>query len=83
MAAGVGWVSAAGGFGVVVLLVGEVGGLGSLAVVVGRPGVATSRRALRDCSGEEVASEVPAVPCCEAAASIHQHGVVVELQHFC
>ena len=25
-----------------VLLVGEVGGLGSLAVVVGRPGVATS-----------------------------------------
>ena len=33
----------------VVLLVGEVGGLGSLAVVVGRPGVATS---MRDCSGE-------------------------------
>ena len=31
----------------------------------------------------EVASEVPAVPCCEAAASIHQHGVLVELQHFC
>ena len=49
---GVDWVSAAGGLGVVVLLVGGVGGLGSLAVVVGRPGVATSRRALRDCSGE-------------------------------
>ncbi len=52
MAAGVGWVSAAGGLGVVLLLVGEASGLGSLAVVVGRPGVATFRRALRDCSGE-------------------------------
>jgi hypothetical protein len=26
---------------------------------------------------------VPAVPCCEAAVSIHLYGVLVELQHFC
>ena len=25
---------------------------------------------------------MPAVPCCEAAISIHLHGVLVKLQHF-
>ena len=51
-AASVGWVSTAGGFGLLLLLFGEVGGLGSLAMVVGRLGAAVSRRTLRDCSGE-------------------------------